>query len=165
MRWNSLIGRSSKPTSAPASEPLPPPIAASHPNGHFYSPIVDPAEIRAVAERIWPADVPNAAGIDFDDAGHAHVLEDLFPRYFGDFDYAEVGPADEELDAFYVRNSQFSWLDARLLFVLLRAWRPRRVIEVGSGFSTVLMADVARRFLDGALSITAVEPSTGTSQS
>ncbi len=42
--------------------------------------------------------------------------------------------------------------------MLLREWRPARLIEVGSGFSTLLAADVNRRFLDGTMEITCIEP-------
>jgi len=136
----------------------PPEIRAAHPGGHFYSPIVDPADATANAARIWPEPPAVVAGIDFDEASHTHVLETLFPRFYGDFDYAEEGAPDEELAAYYINNSQFGWLDARALFVLLREWRPARIVEVGSGYSTLLMADVARRFLGGATKITAIEP-------
>jgi predicted O-methyltransferase YrrM len=136
----------------------PPEIRASHPGGHFYSPIVDPAAASANADRLWPEPPAPIAGIEFDDASHRHVLETLFPRFYRDFDYAEEGAPDEEVTAYYINNSQFTWLDARALFVLLRAWRPARIIEVGSGYSTLLIADVARRFLDGATRITAIEP-------
>src|SRR3546814_3872141 len=37
-------------------------------------------------------------------------------------------------------------------------WQPQRLIEVGSGYSTLLAADINRRFLDGAMRITAIEP-------
>lgn len=127
------------------------------PAGHFYSPIVDTADVEARRAEIWPAD-PKVAGVDFDDASHVEVLRELFPRYIADYDYPETLPESDELEAFYTRNSQFSWLDARALFVLLRAWRPRRVIEVGSGFSSLLIADVNRRFLEGAVDVTCVEP-------
>jgi len=136
----------------------PPEIRAAHPGGHFYSPIVDPADATANAERIWPEPPAGVAGIDFGDASHRHVLETLFPRFYPDFDYAEDGAPDEELAAYYINNSQFGWLDARALFVLLREWQPARIIEVGSGYSTLLMADVARRFLGGTTRITAIEP-------
>ncbi|GLZ41275.1 class I SAM-dependent methyltransferase [Actinokineospora sp. NBRC 105648] len=132
-------------------------IEASHPNGHFYSPVTDPGELAAQSTRLWPAR-PEILGIDFDDEHHRHVLTELFPRYFGDYDYPEVLPETPDLDRFFTQNSQFSWLDARSLFVLLRHWRPARVIEVGSGFSSLLMADVNRRFLDDAVEITCVEP-------
>jgi predicted O-methyltransferase YrrM len=135
-----------------------PPPRAAHPSGHFYSPIVDPAEASADAERIWPEPPAAVAGIDFDDPSHRYVFDKLFPRFDRDFDYDEEGVPDEELATYYVRNTQFSGLDARVLFVLLREWRPSRVIEVGSGYSTLLIADVARRFLDGCCRITAIEP-------
>ena len=133
-------------------------IRSAHPNGHFYSPVVDPEELRPEADRIWPTETGEMSGMDFNDACHAYVLDRLFPEFFGDFDYAEHGPEDDQLTQFYVQNPQFSRLDARLLFVLLRAWKPARVIEVGSGYSTLLMADVNRRFLGGSTQIVAVEP-------
>jgi hypothetical protein len=125
------------------------------PPGHFYSPIVDTAALAAQRERIWPAQ-PAVAGIDFNDAGHRRILTELFPRFIADYDYPEHATADAT--AFHTQNPQFSWLDSRALFVLLRAWRPQRVIEVGSGYSSLLIADVNRRWLDGAIDFTCIEP-------
>ena len=149
------------PPAPPPAEPVPaepPPLPTAHPLGHFYSPVVDPEEARRDEPRLWPAEPAPVAGIDFDDASHRAILDTLFPALYPAFDYPEQGAGDEELTAFYVRNSQFSWLDARALFVLFRHWRPRRVVEVGSGYSTLLMADINRRFLDGAARITSIEP-------
>ena len=126
------------------------------PDGHFYSPVVDRERVAARRDRIWPAS-PTALGIDFDDASHLHVLDELFPRYIADYDYPEH-PVDAAPQAFFTRNPQFTWLDPRLLFVLLRAWRPRRVIEVGGGYSTLLLADVNRRWFENAIDVTSIEP-------
>ena len=41
---------------------------------------------------------------------------------------------------------------------MLRDLRPRRYLEVGSGFTTALAMDVNERFFDGDLTITAIEP-------
>ena len=125
------------------------------PAGHFYSPVVDPGELRAAESRLWP-DQPTSVGIDFNDAYHRRVLEEFFPAYYGDFAYPLK--ADGNPLGFYVDNDQFSWLDCRALFVLLRAWRPGRFVEVGSGFSTLLVADVNHRFLNGSMKLTCVEP-------
>lgn len=134
------------------------PRPAEAPDGHFYSPVVDPDEIALRAAAVWP-DRPEALGLEFNDDSHHRVLTDHFPRYFADYDYEEEAPSgDEELLSFYTRNSQFSWLDCRSLFVLLRAWAPRRIIEVGSGYSSLLMADVNARFLGGRCEITCIEP-------
>ncbi len=126
------------------------------PPGHFYSPIVDVAELRGQQSRVWPSE-PEVLGIDFNDAYHEQVLRDFFPSFYPDFAYPLR--FDGNPLTFYVENDQFSWLDCRALFVLLRVWRPRRFVEVGSGFSTLLVADVNRRFLGGGMKIHCVEPS------
>lgn len=129
----------------------------AHPAGHFYSPIVDPAEIAARDTEIWPAN-PEVLGIEFDDASHLKILESWFPRFMPEWDYPEVLEESDTLDRFFVRNSQFSWLDCRTLYVMLRALRPRRMIEVGSGFSSLLTADVNRRFFEVRMEFTCIEP-------
>lgn len=133
-------------------------VGSAHPNGHFYSPICDPADLMERRDEIWPAMVPACLGIDFDDAAHLQVLEEWFPRFIGDYDYPEHGPEDGELSSYYTQNSQFGWLDSRALFVLMRALAPRRIIEVGSGYSSLLMADVNCRFFAGAMDIRCIEP-------
>lgn len=133
-------------------------IVSAYPNGHFYSPVVDADELRQEYPRIWPEAVSDLPGIDLNSAFHEQILTEFFPKYYGDFQYPEEGVADEELKSFYIRNSQFSWLDARTLFVLLRAWKPRRLIEVGSGYSTMLVSDVNDRFLSNSCKVLCVEP-------
>ena len=132
-----------------------PEVRSPHPPGHFYSPIVDPAQIDPA--RIWP-ERPEILGIDFDDAGHERMLREVFPRHLPHYDYPERLEETEDLKQFYTQNSQFSWLDSRTLFALLREWRPQRFIEVGSGYSTLLAADVNTRFLDGGMNLTCIEP-------
>ena len=127
------------------------------PNGHFYSPVVDPADAEVRAHQIWTAQ-PGHMGFDFNDESHVKVLTDFFPAYISDYDYPEQGPIDSELTHYYTQNSQFSWLDSRLLYVLLRAEPPKRIVEVGSGYSSLLMADVNNRFLKNATEVVCIEP-------
>lgn len=133
------------------------PVQTAHPNGHFYSPVVDPAEISSREDRIWPA-VPECLGVDFNSSRHRDILENVLPRYIPLYDYPETLEETPTLCRFFTRNSQFSWLDSRMLFAFLNAWRPRRMIEVGSGFSSLLVADVNRRFLGNSLDFTCIEP-------
>lgn len=126
----------------------------SQPLGHFYSPIGNPAELAGRRAELWPHD-PHAPDIDFDVEGQRSLLRDVFPDLIRDFDY----PArTDDPQAFFLDNPQFSHADARAYFALLRHWRPRRLVEVGSGYSTLLAADANRRFLDGSTDITAIEP-------
>ena len=128
------------------------------PPGHFYSPIPDAADLESRAEAIWPDGVLQTPGLDYNDASHEAILRDVFPRFMPDYTYPDEGPSDRVLTGFYSRNSEFGWLDSRALFVLLRAWQPRRIVEVGSGYSSLLMADVNTRFLSTAAEITCIEP-------
>src|SRR5215472_15512773 len=143
------------PRGAAQNAHTPRPPGTLFPAGHFYSPVPDPAELRPQERRIWP-ERPLILGIDFNDASHEHVLREYFPAFYPGFSYP--AKADGNPLGFYYENDQFSWLDCRALFVLLRAWRPRRLVEVGSGFSTLLAADVNRRFLDGGVEISCIEP-------
>jgi hypothetical protein len=127
------------------------------PAGHFYSPIVDPAAVAAERERIWPAQ-PVIGGVDWNDAGHRQLLTEVFPRLLPLYDYPEALPESPDLANFYTRNDQFSWLDSRALFVLLHHWKPARMIEVGSGYSSLLTADVNRRWFGKRMDVTCIEP-------
>lgn len=127
------------------------------PDGHFYSPTIDVQDIAARKASIWPP-VPHVRGIDFNEQFHQHFLREVFPQFIADYDYPERLDESGDLRQFYTQNSQFSWLDSRVLFVMLRYLRPARLIEVGSGFSSLLIADVNQRFLSGAMAVRCIEP-------
>jgi hypothetical protein len=139
-----------------AADARPQPLL-SFPPGHFYSPIVDPDELRPRWAALWPPQ-PQVQGIDFDAAGHERLLDQVFPALLKDYDYPDTLPESEDLRQFFSINSQFGWLDSRAAFALLRHWQPRRVIEVGSGFSSLLIADVGQRFLAPGFRLTCIEP-------
>lgn len=131
--------------------------SALFPDGHFYSPVVDVEQVQADEQRIWPESevVP---GVDLNHASHRHLLSRWFPRLLKGYGYPEEGPEDASLDHFYEKNTQFARLDARSLFCMLRMIRPRKIIEVGSGYSTLLMVDVNARFLGNSIDICSIEP-------
>lgn len=123
----------------------------------FYSPIVDTAEAKRDQATIWP-DRPQALGIDFNEPEQRRWLTQVLPKHLPDYDYSDQLLPNSNIYSFYTRNSQFSWLDARMLFTVLRETRPKRMIEIGSGFSSLLAADVNRRFLDLNMIFTCIEP-------
>jgi hypothetical protein len=128
------------------------------PNGHFYSPVVDPEELRTRRASLWPVNMPEVRGIEFNPTMHQKILSGWFPRHMPRYDFPEHFDAAMPPTQFFTCNSQFSWLDARALFVMLNELRPARMIEVGSGFSSLLTADVNQRCLDGGCHFTCIEP-------
>lgn len=124
-------------------------------DGHFYSPIIDPDEVGSARSRIWREHPRDPPGVDFRAAEQRSLLRSLAAPA-QDFDYPESAPSGPPGD--HQGNGMFESLDARMLFCMLRHLRPRRLIEVGGGFSSLLAADVNTRFLRSATEITCIEP-------
>jgi hypothetical protein len=124
--------------------------------GHFYSPICDPSELRSDRDRIWPEPpVQECPGIDFNLPQQLSLLSE-FSKYIPDIRFP-TAPPDSPSQYFY-GNDQFPCLDAEVLFCMLRHLRPKNVIEIGSGFSTLVAAEVNRRFFGSKMNLTCVEP-------
>jgi len=127
------------------------------PPGHFYSPIVDPADIHAIraAEQRLAAPLPQEVHIDRRAmsamlaklASHHRLF--AFPR----------NPTSPE--KFHFDNPFFGCHDASVYFSMLLECRPGRVIEIGCGFSSRLLLETKRQFFPGGLEITLIDPSPG----
>jgi hypothetical protein len=127
------------------------------PDGHFYSPVVDVADVAQRRTEIWPEGRCELPGIDFNHSAQLAFLEEKFPRFFCDYDYPHEGKGLAPHE-FFTNNGRFEWLDSRALFVMLREVTPKKIVEVGSGYSSLLMADVNRRFLEGRAELICIEP-------
>ena len=131
---------------------------AAFPDAHFYSPVVDTKETMERQTSIWPVS-RKVSGIDFNHKLHYEAITEWFPLHIDEFDFPTERPKND--NRFFLNNSQFGGLDARALFAFLRYWRPKRIIEVGSGYSTLLIADIRKLFLDQDLEIVCIEPYPG----
>jgi len=127
------------------------------PDGHFYSPVVNPGEAIDDRAMLWETERP-MRGIDLNPSGHEHLLREVFPPLLQGYDYPESGPSDDTLDRFYDFNGQFERQDPRVMYCLLQTVKPRRIVEVGSGYSTLLLLDMNARFFGDEASITCIEP-------
>jgi hypothetical protein len=132
-------------------------VKTIYPPGHYYSPLIDNDAVRAMQERIWPAS-PVLMGIDLRNDYQKSLLSTEFPNYAPDFLYPQSKEQCANTCDFYIQNDQYTGLDALALFCFLRTFRPKRLIEAGCGYSTLLSADVNRRFFNGGLDITCIEP-------
>lgn len=122
--------------------------------GHFYSPIPDLAFVDQHKSKIFdtaPRDIP---GIDTNETAQVNLLNE-FATY-----YAPIPFEDEVSSAhrYFFQNPYFSYGDGLILYSMMRHFRPRRVIEVGSGFSSALMMDTNDEFLLGECHFTFIEP-------
>jgi len=126
----------------------------------FYSPIVDRTEVSRRAAHVWSAEVQSPdlmPGIDFRRSHQAALLAGPLGQYMRDCRFPRVLPHGAPA-AYFIDNGQFAEFDARMLVGVLRHYAPRRFIEVGSGFSTLVTSSVVSTHLAGATRITAIEP-------
>jgi hypothetical protein len=106
---------------------------------HFYSPIPNTAALPA---DIWARETA-MAGIDINADRQLRLLA-AFKRFDSEYNALPQEPTDRP-EQFYLRNPMFGGTDALVLYCMVRHFQPRSVIEVGSGFSTRLLVEAARR--------------------
>ncbi len=96
---------------------------------HYYEPAFHPSALPASlrAERALP-------GVDLNEAGQLAVLDRFdYAEELGRLPVEHAGPAK-----FFYNNGMFCSGDAEYLYSMIRLRRPRRLVEVGSGYSTLM---------------------------
>lgn len=130
------------------------PYKTLFPPGHFYSPIPSMEEVREREDILFDRSQDALLGIDLNEEEQLSML-DLFAKH-----YAGLPFTDEKNEnwRYYFNNPFFGYSDGIALFCFLKEYQPKRVIEVGSGFSSALMLDVDEHFFDSKTAFTFIEP-------
>ncbi len=122
------------------------------PAGHYYSTIPSQDELAAEKERIFSTALRPLPGIVIPDEAMLKLLAQFAPLY-NDFPFTKPGYR------FSMPNGVFDWGEAVILYSIMRVFKPARIIEVGSGFSSALMLDISEHFLE-APRLTFIDPYT-----
>lgn len=125
------------------------------PIGHFYSPMYDTRELATERERLWPSAPRDTPGIDWRADAQLELCRTVFAGQ-DKFEFIDE-PSDDPTE-YHAGNDQYPPLDAWVLSGILEHARPARMIEIGSGFSTLIAARTNRERLGGAMELTCVEP-------
>jgi predicted O-methyltransferase YrrM len=106
---------------------------------HFYQPIPDTGSLPAA---LWekPSEL---VGVELREAEQLALLERFAGKYRAEYEALPRGPTSVP-HAFYLRNDAFGSVDAEILYCMVREYAPRRLFEIGSGFSTRLSAQACR---------------------
>ena len=111
------------------------------PSGHFYSPIANAKEIEeGIAHRSYnPLDL---RGIDLHLEDQKKLLQN-FARFYVEMPFTEEKQPHLR---YYFNNQAYCHSDGICLYSMIRYLKPKKIIEVGSGFSSALMHDVRELF-------------------
>jgi predicted O-methyltransferase YrrM len=131
-----------------------PQVGSKAPPGHFYSPVVDPDAVRGYVEQSRAAGLSGLHGIDF-------PLEAMAAFWDAHATFIAAAPFPETPDGthrYCYEGGPYPPGDAIVLRTMIAHWQPKRIIEIGSGYSTACMLDTADELGRDDLSITCIEP-------
>lgn len=124
------------------------------PPGHFYSAVPPLTEVRARASHIFNRNRRTVAGVGVREAEQLALLE-RFAEYYRDQPFTATQREDRR---YFFENPLYSYSDALFLHCMLRHVKPKRVIEVGSGFSSAATLDTCELFLGNEVDCTFIDP-------
>ena len=107
---------------------------------HFYEPIPD---TQSLPETLW-SQPSELVGIDMSDAKQLDLLRNQFPKFRSEYENISAEPAPGEV-------WPFSRTDVLVAYCMVRHFQPQRIIEVGSGFSSVVLGQAAAKNKSSAL--------------
>jgi hypothetical protein len=107
---------------------------------HFYQPIPD---TRSLSETLWerPSQLP---GIAMNESIQLELLRKHFPKFRDEYERLPTTSVAKE-HRFYVNNTLFGGVDALVAYCMVRHFLPELIIEVGSGFSSLVLAEAAEK--------------------
>lgn len=123
---------------------------------HFYEPVPD---TRTLGDELWQRE-SELVGIDMNETGQIALLREFASRFRDEY---EALPRERTAvpHQYYVNNGMFGSVDGEVLYCMIRRFKPRRIIEIGSGNSTCLSAQaVLKNEAEGGspCELVAVEP-------
>jgi pterin-4a-carbinolamine dehydratase len=124
------------------------------PVGHFYSPIVAVSELQADAEKLFAPGLHEMREVDLRIDEQVALVREL-AQYYGQEDFPLKQRAGRR---YHLDNEYFPYGDAFGYYALLRHLQPKRVVEVGAGWSSAVLLDTDERFLGNGIDCTFIDP-------
>lgn len=123
------------------------------PPGDVLSPIPSRQEVKRREQEIYsvPREMP---GLDLNEEGQLRLFDQLCEFYRGQ----PFGAQKTANRRYWFDNPAYSYSDAILLYCMMRHLRPRRIIEVGAGFSSAAILDTNELFFENAIECSFIEP-------
>ncbi len=117
---------------------------------HFYQPIPD---TRKLPDTAWIEHTTPA--IDMRTRSQLKLIRTAFPKYRPEYDSIPQN-ADDDFKGYFLENGRFPGLDGLIAYCVVRHFRPQRIIEIGGGYSSLILAQAAVK--NGTTSLKTIEP-------
>lgn len=128
---------------------------AYFPSGHYYSVVIDVEAIKKREKEIWKNENVDAIeGINLYTENQLQLAKD-FTTYYNEMPFKEEKTTDLRYN---FDNSFYSYTDGIVLYSMLRHFKPKQIIEIGSGYSSALALDTNSLFFNNEIKLTFIEP-------
>jgi hypothetical protein len=117
---------------------------------HFYQPIPD---TRTIPESNWSK--RPLLGLDMNVTAQLRLLTKIFPRYRPEYRLIPRRAKDKS-DGYFIENGRFEGLDGLTTYCMVRHFKPRRIFEIGGGYSSLILAQAGLK--NAVTSLITVEP-------
>lgn len=124
------------------------------PPGHFYSPISSMDEVKRDENKIFKIESKHTPSINLNEANQLKLFE-IFKKFYNELPFKE---SKQQNIRFYFKNVAYSYSDAIFLYCMIRYAKPKKIIEVGSGYSSCVMLDTNELYFNNKISCTFIEP-------
>jgi len=119
---------------------------------HYYSPIPD---TRTLGPEVWAvrSELP---GVDLNETGGLKLLRSTLAKYAPEL--ADVPREEGKPGQYYFNNPAFRSVDATVLYSLVRDGKPKRIVEIGNGYSSLVIDLALSRNEAGATDYVSIDP-------
>jgi predicted O-methyltransferase YrrM len=126
-----------------------------HPNGHFYSPVISIEDIKNRESDIWKnTEIDGIQGVDLRTDEQIQLVHE-FANYYEEMPFK----ADKQAEIRYqFENDYYCYTDGIILYSFIRHFKPKRIIEIGSGYSSAVMLDTNELFFDNKIELLFIDP-------
>jgi len=129
--------------------------------GHFYSPIPNFKEIQSNSNFIFNRSIRPISGINL----NKNIQLKLAKKFITFYDDIPFTTRKIDKNRYYYNNKYFSYGDVITLYSMIRLYKPKRIVEVGSGFSSAAMLDIDELFCNSQIQFDFIEPNPSRLQS
>ena len=107
---------------------------------HFYFPIPD---TRSLGDYLWERE-SQLVGVDMNTEGQMNLLSIFESTYKNEYEKIPKDETDSP-HLYFLNNNDFFSIDGLILYCMIRYFKPNKIIEVGSGYSTLLAAQALEK--------------------
>jgi Methyltransferase domain/Domain of unknown function (DUF4214) len=131
-------------------------VTMCFPPGHYYSPIVDPSALGQRTRDLLATRSSPLPAVNLNLSGQKVLFHELSRC----FERVPFGACASPANRYYYDNPFFSCGDAIILFSMIGHLKPRRIIEVGSGFSSACILDTIDAWQMKNVRVSFIDPDT-----